>query len=148
MKNIILTITALCFVCGMAQAAKFNQDNPLVAVVHVGSPSADALVPAFASSKRITITRVALLNGAAVAASDTDYLKLELKVGGTIVAELDSRAAHENALAQNAIEALNLVSGQENQAANAVFTVNYDETDSGTAVALTNAQVLVEYYTR
>ena len=55
----------------------------------------------------------AVLSGA-IAASDTNFLQLsvvnlgEAGAGNAVVAELDSRAAHENALAAKVKEPLNL----------------------------------------
>ena len=78
-------------------------------VVHVGTVSADTVLPAIVLSRKAKIKQVSLLNGAAVAADNTDYVQVSLKHGSDVIAELDSRAAHENGLAQNTKEALNLV---------------------------------------
>jgi hypothetical protein len=147
--RMILSILAL--VCAVvlaptAHAALNNENSPGMLCVPLGSPSADAVVLAGAlGSKGVRVLSVSLLNAAAIAASNTDYVQLELKKGSTIVAELDSRAAHENGLAQNALEPLNLVDAEKDIAASSVLSVNYNETDSGSAVALTGAVLCVHY---
>lgn len=123
-----------------------NADSPYTLVVPLGSPSADALLPATYVPRKSQLLGAWLVNGAALAASETDYCKVELKNGTTVVAEIDTRAAHENGLAQNVAKALNVVSGQEVLASGATLTVLYDETDSGTSVALTNAVLVLQLF--
>lgn len=121
-----------------------NKENlPLLLRIPLGSLSADALLPGFVLNKRYELKSAKIMNGAAIAASDTDYVIVELKKGSTVVAEIDTRAAHENGLAQNVSKALNIVSGQEVLEAGD-YTVNYNETDAGTNVALTNALLMLE----
>lgn len=147
----LITLFALIFVlCAGTQsfAALNNENNPHVLCVPLNSPSADAVVLAGVSKKGFVVTGVSLLNAASIAASDTDYVKVEFKKGSTIVAELDSRAAHENGIAANTKEPLNLVSAQVSVAADAILSVNYDETDSGTAVALTGAVLCIDYVSK
>lgn len=121
-----------------------NENNRHVVMVNLGSLTTDGtLVPAMHLPQKSTIKSVKVINGAAVAASDSNYLQLALKAGSTVVAELDTRAAHENGLAQNVAKALNLVSGQEQQAALTDLTVLYNETGT---VAMTNAQLAIEYF--
>lgn len=117
--------------------------NPQCVVVNLGSPSSDLLIPALYALGKIRLLKVSLINGAAIAASDTDFVQLELKNGSTVLAELDSRAAHEDGIAADVAEHLNIVSGQEEVAAGASLGVNYNETDSGTAVALTDAKLVI-----
>lgn len=150
--KLLLSLLSLVLVFVLATpafAALSNENNPHVICVALGSPSADAVTLAGVSNKAITIKGVNLLNAATIAASDTDYVKIELKKGSTIVAELDSRAAHENALTANTKEPLNLVSSSVSEvAASSVLSVNYDETDSGTAVALTGAILCIDYVSK
>ena len=117
----------------------------LVAVIPLGSLSADKSLPAFLCSGPVVLKNVTLLNGAAIAASDTDFVQLSLQAGDEVLAELDSRAAHENGIAELAAEPLNLVEGKEKVAGGTVLKAVYNETDSGTAVALTDAVLIVEY---
>lgn len=128
-----------------AEAALSNANNPHLECVSLGSPSADAVVLMGASNKSMVVDAVYLINAAAIAASDTDFVQIELKKGSTIVAEIDSRAAHENGIASSGIEALNIVSAEKTMASGLVLSVNYNETDSGTAVALTGAVLCVNY---
>lgn len=124
--------------------AKSNDNNRLVLVLPLGSPSADALLPAAHIAKKSLIKSAKIMNGAALAASDTDFAQIELKAGATIHAEIDTRAAHENGLAQNVSKSMNI--STEEIPAGTDLTINYNETDSGTAVALTNAVMVLELY--
>lgn len=150
--KLILTLISLVFAFAVATpsyAALSNENNPHLVCIPLGSSTADAVTLAGVSNKAITVKGVNLLNAATVAASDTDYLKIELKKGSTIVAELDSRAAHENGLTANTKEPLNLVSSSVSEvAASSVLSVNYDETDSGTAVALSGAVLCIDYVSK
>lgn len=150
--KMLLTLLSLVFafvLAAPAHAALSNENNPRLMCIPLGSSTADAVTLAGVSNKAITVKGVNLLNAAAIAASDTDYVKVELKKGSTIVAELDSRAAHENGIAQNAKEPLNLVSSSVSEvAASSVLSVNYDETDSGTNVALTGAVLCIDYVSK
>lgn len=153
MKNLILTlVVALALVLGVASnshAALSNANNPHVLCVSLGSPSADdAVILMGSSAKQLEITAVSLYNEASIAASDTDYVKIELKKGSTVIAELDSRAAHENGIAAAAKEPLNLISAEKSVAADSILQVNYDETDAGTNVALTGAVLCMDYYVK
>lgn len=142
----LLSLVLVFVLSTPAFAALSNENNPHIHCIPLGSSTADAVTLAGVSNKAITVKGVNLLNAGSVAASDTDYLKIELKKGSTIVAELDSRAAHENGIAANTKEPLNLVSSSVSEvAASSVLSVNYDETDSGTAVALTGAILCIDY---
>lgn len=150
MRNLlsILLVAVFMLLGGMetVHAALANENNPHVMCVPLGSPSADATVLAGeAGGKSLYVLSVSLLNAASISASDTDYVQLELRKGATVVAELDSRAAHENGIAANAVEALNVVSAQRTVASGSVLSVVYNETDSGTAVALTGAVLCMHY---
>lgn len=154
MYNLFKTLTitlALVLALGtsIANAALSNANNPHRWCVSLGSPSADdAVILMGSTAKAIEVTAVSMYNEAVVAASDTDFLQLELKKGATVIAELDTRAAHENGLAQNAKEALNLVAAELSVAADSILQVDYDETDSGTNVALTGAVLCMDYYVK
>lgn len=148
MRNILVIL--FCALLGSlpVAASVSNENSPCVTVINLGSPSADALLPGAYAYKSMKLVSVALVNGATLAASNTDYLKLELKKGSTIVAELDTRAAHENGLTANVAKALNIVSDEALLAALSSLTVNYDETDAATNVALTNAQLVLTWHVK
>lgn len=127
-----------------------NENNPHVMIIPVGSPAADATVLAgLSSGQKLKVLSCYLINAAAIAASDTNYVQISLEKGAigatTVVAELDSRAAHENGIAQNVPEAMNLVAAEVEISAGELISVNYNETDAGTNVALTSAVVCVNY---
>lgn len=122
-----------------------NENNPHTIVAYIGSPSTDnASMPVAYFPKKFRVLSVALINGAAIAASDTDFVQISLEYGSAVViAELDSRAAHENGIAADVAEAMNIVEAQKDIAAGTSVFLNYNETDSGTAVALTGAQLCI-----
>lgn len=120
-----------------------NENNPLLITLDLGSPATDLLLPAIYAQKAMKVTGAWLLNGAGISASDTDFVQLELKNGSNVVAELDTRAAHEGAVTANVGKGLNVDSTYEDVAAGDTLTVNYNETDSGTNVALTNGKLVV-----
>lgn len=127
-----------------------NQNNPAVSVHDLGSPSADAAIQLMPVDRARRLRSVKVLNGAVIAASDTDYAKLELRLKSddSVVAELDTRAAHENGLAQDVWTDLNLVAGKEDIPAGDALYLQYDETDTGAAVALTSAKLAIESYSK
>ncbi len=127
--------------------AQSQERNPICIPMVLGSPSADDAIIAGAYAylhRKFVVTNAVLVNGAGVAASDSDYVILNVKNGSTIVAEIDTRAAHEGALTADVAAAMNI--SNATVAAGSTLTVQYDETDSGTSVALTSAVVLVYGY--
>lgn len=147
MKMLCTLLSFVFMLCAIhpAHAALSNANNPHLECVSLGSASADDVVLMGASNKSMVVDAVYLLNEASIAASDTDFVQIELKKGATIVAEIDSRAAHENGIAANTIEPLNIVSAEKTMASGLVLSVNYNETDAGTNVALTGAVLCVNY---
>lgn len=123
-----------------------NENSPQSVIIPLGSPSADKTVPGLQLLKKSKIVSVSLLNNANVAASDTDYFLLKLLKGSTLVAQLDTRAAGQGAVTALVSKALAIQSGQDVQDALSDLKVTYDETDSGTAVALTDAVLQINYY--
>lgn len=121
-----------------------NQNSPITIAIHLGSLTTDgALLPAMYLPKKAHLVSAHLMNGATHAASDSNYFQVALKNGSTVVAEMDSRAAHENGIVANVAKALNIVSGQEEQAAAASLSLLYNETGT---VALTDAKLILSYF--
>jgi len=149
MKLILTFALVLCslLMSMPALAALNNDNNPHSHCVSLDSPSADAvsLGGAVHSGKSWVATKVYLLNAANIAASNTDYVLLQLKKGATNVATLDTRSSGNGAVTANAVKALTLVSSETTMAAGSVLSVNYDETDAATNVALTGAMLCAEY---
>lgn len=123
--------------------SKNNENNTHLVVVPLGSITADGSLPALYLPKKAYIKSVALINVAAIAASDTDYVQISLQNGSDVIAELDSRAAHENGIAALTGEPLNMVSAQQSQAAGSSLKVVYNE--EGT-VAMTLAVLVIELF--
>jgi hypothetical protein len=124
--------------------SKSNENQPFSVAISLGSATTDGTVyPALYLPKKSQIVSAYLMNGATVNADNSNYFQVSLKNGSTVVAEMDSRAAHENGVTANVAKALNVVSGQETQEAASSLSVLYNETGT---VALTNAQLVVTYY--
>lgn len=124
-----------------------NENSPQVVVIPLGSPSADKVLPGLRVPKKSKLVSAVLINGANLAAADTDYVILELKKGSTVLAELDTRAAHEGALTALVGKPLNLVSAALQELASGDdLSVNYNETDAGTNVALTDAVLVLTLF--
>jgi hypothetical protein len=126
--------------------AQNQERTPFCVSLQLGSPSADDAIIAgayFYAHRKCVVTDVVIVNGATLAASDTNYTQVSLKNGSDVVAEIDTRAAHENGLVADVAKALNLVAAKAEVAAGSTLTVAYDETDAGTNVALTNAVLLL-----
>lgn len=122
-----------------------NENNMHCVVIDLGSPSGDLLIPGMSVRKDIVIENVDFINGAAIAASDTDFIQLDLRSGSTVIAELDSREAHEDGIEADVAKALNIVAAEAERDAGETLTVNLNETDAGTNVALTDAKLCVWY---
>lgn len=127
-----------------------NENNNHILSVPLGSLAVDGRVFAGLNKlKKIKILDVQIVNGATIAADDADFAQISLEkgpvAGTTVVAELDTRAAHENGLVANIPKALNLVAAQTTIAKDLLLSVLYNETDTGTNVALTNAVLMITY---
>lgn len=119
-----------------------NQNNRQIASVYVGSLATDnTQVPLIHFAKKVRINAIKLINGAAITASDTDYIQPGVQlVGSTVLAEGDSRAAHEGALAKNVGWDLNLVVTE----IEAGSDLEFDYQEGGT-MALTTAVVQIDF---
>lgn len=126
--------------------SKSNENNPQTHMIYLGALAADKTVPLFYFPKRSKILSAKILNGATIAASDTDFTDLRLKSGSTDVAELDTRAAHENGITANTAKAMNLVAAQQIVEKDTVLTAVYNETDGGANVALTDAVLALTFF--
>lgn len=122
-----------------------NSNNPHQFCIPLGSIAAAGNLPGTYLAKNFVITSVALINNATLTASDTDYIQVSLKNGATVVAEMDSRAAHEGTVTALVGKLLNLVAGQEEQAAASSLSVAYAE---GGTITLTSAVLAVSGYYR
>lgn len=120
-----------------------NENNPQLVVVDLGSISADGSLPALYLPKKCFIKSATLINGATITASDTDFVDVRLQNGSDVIAELDSRAAHENGLTALTGKSMNMVAAKQIQEAGSSLKVVYDE--SGT-IAMTSAIMVLELY--
>jgi len=122
-------------------SATSQNRNPLVVVVPLLSLAADKTVPAGVLPRHCVLLAAYIQNGAAIAASNSDYVVAQLKVGSTVKASLDSRAAGQGALVQNVGKAMAI--SDSDLPAGSSLTLAYDETDTGSNVALTDALLVM-----
>jgi hypothetical protein len=121
-----------------------NDNNRGKVSVYVGTLATDdTQVPVCHFAKKVKILSVKLINNAVVAANDSNYVQPSLQhVGGNVIAELDTRAAHEGALAKNVGKAMNIVEAEQYVAAGSDLELDYQE--AGT-VTLTAAVLEIDY---
>lgn len=127
-----------------------NENNPMLLSIALGSPTADKVVPAGYFPKKSKIVAAYIQNGAALAQSDTNYLVGQLLNGSVKVAQVSTKlTGGDAALVANVALAMNIdpdsVSADE-IAAGTSLKFSYDETDAGSNVALTDAQLIIEFY--
>jgi hypothetical protein len=124
--------------------SKNNENNPISVSIHLGSLTTNnTLLPAMYLPKKSRLVSAHLINGATISAHDSNYFQVALKNGATVLAEMDSRAAHENGVTANVAKALNMVADEQDQEAGSSLSLLYNE--AGT-VALTDAKLVLTYF--
>lgn len=126
-------------------AQSMSRDLTILEIA-LGSPSADANpVPGSVRylPRKFRVLKAYLINAAGIAASPTDKAVVNLldKDGATVA----SHDTNVGALTANVPVEMTLVAAKLDLAVGAI-KVQYDETDSGTAVALTSSMVQVVGY--
>lgn len=119
----------------------YNKSAPFLVSIALGSLTADGTVPGLYLPREAKIRGAWLMNGADIAADNTNYCQVSLLNGSDVIAEIDTRAAHENGLTANVAKALNLVAAEQEQLAASSLKVTYNE--EGT-FALTSAVLILE----
>lgn len=117
--------------------------NPQNVVVEVGSPSADAVITAMAVHRKSKLLAAYLINGAAIAQSDTDYVVMNIKDSdANVVATLSTKLTGGDAPVVKDVPLAFTVDTTKDEIEKAKYLqVQYDETDAGSNVALTSARV-------
>ena len=88
-----------------------NANNPTAIPLRIGTLAATATLPVLALPKSFIVRRVSYLDSAGIAADNTNFLQLQLLVGATSVATLDTRAAHDGAVTANVSITMDLDAG-------------------------------------
>lgn len=120
-----------------------NANNPMLVLIPLGSIASAGELPGLSLPFKAEIKSVKIINNADISASDTDYAQVSLQKGSTVIAEIDTRAAHENGLTAKVGKALNLVAAQAIQDSGSDLKVVYAE---GGTMALTSAVLQVELH--
>jgi hypothetical protein len=124
--------------------SKNNANEPISVAIFLGSLTTDnTLVPAMYLPKASRLVSAHVIDGAGIAADNTNYITLSLKNGSTVLATLDSRAANEGALTANVAKAMTVDSTKQDLAAGSTLTFLYHE---AATEALTNAQLILTYF--
>ncbi len=115
-----------------------NEKNPLVIVIPVGTRGSDITIPGGRIPYKSKLKSAYLVDKAGIAASNTDYAILQLKVGSSVLASYDTRSAGQGALAANVSKSMSLTAADQEIAAGSDLLVDYNETDTGTVVTTTD----------
>lgn len=124
--------------------SKSNENNPCVTSVHIGTQAASIELPGVYARKAMVIKQVRLINQAALAADDTNYLQVQLlnAPSGTMIAEVSSKlTGGEGSLVKNVA----LVAGETEIAVAAGSSLAINVVKNGTG-APTLAKLEIEWY--
>jgi hypothetical protein len=123
--------------------SKSNENSTHLVHIPLGSITADGSLPALYLPKKCRLVSAAVIDGAGIAADNSNYVTITLQNGSTVIASLDSRAANQGALTALVGKAMSMVSAEQDQAAGSSLKVVYDETGT---VAMTNAVLVLEMF--
>lgn len=125
-----------------ANASLSNKNQPMVAIIDLGSITADADVYGAYIPKKSVLVSAKLVNGASITSSDTDKALITLQNGSTVLATHNSAiTGNTSALVANVPADMSI--GSSEIPAGTWLKVSYDE--SGT-YAMTSAKVIIVYY--
>lgn len=122
-----------------------NENNTHVSEIDLAAITADADVFGLFFPKKSKIKAMWIKNTAQIAASDTDYIIVQLKNGSTVIGSYDSRAAAQGTIAANTPKAgvIDATADNDLVAAGSYLKANYNE--EGT-VAMSGGKLIVEWY--
>lgn len=144
MKYILSIFLLLALIVpNVSFASIANESNPNVSVIELGSITANGDVYGLYLPKKSKVLGVYVVDTTGIVASDSNYVQVSLQNGSTVIAELDSRAAHENGLAALTPKAANIVSAASVVAAGSYLKATYAETGT---VGMTTAKLFVMWY--
>ncbi len=105
-------------------SAQSNERNPLVLSHKVGAVSADEQKIAVCVPYKCKLLSAKLVNGAAIAADNTDYVICQVKVGSTVLASVDTRAAGQGAVTSKVAKELALTADEQSLVAGSVVELS------------------------
>jgi hypothetical protein len=121
-----------------------NENSPNVAVIDLGSITADADTYGLYLPMKAKIKSAYLVNGAGISQSDSDYGVVKLMNGSTVIAQHSTKLTDgTSALVANTPVAMTKTEANTELAAGAYLKVNYDETGT---YAMTSAKVFIEWF--
>lgn len=141
--KMFLAIILGLFASSVSFAALNNANQTQVSVIELGDLTATGDVYGIYLPKKSKIVSVVVVDGTGIAASDTNYAQVALSRGSNVIAELDTRAAHEGALVANTPKAANIVAAQQIVPKGSYLKATF--TKAGTA-AIGKGKVIVEWY--
>jgi hypothetical protein len=114
-------------------------------LLNLGAPASASNLAALFANTDLLIKKVTLLNGATIAADNTNFVTLSLKNGANVVASLDSRAANQGAVTSLTGKQFVVDPGAAGYATVAAgSTLSFNTVLGGTG-ALTAGQLQIEY---
>jgi hypothetical protein len=99
--------------------------------------------PLVTLDKNFVLTGCKLINRAAIAASNSDYVTLTLKNGATVLGTLDTRAANQGAVTALVKAAFAMTAETQDVAAASTLKLTYAEAGTGN---IDHAQIVIEGY--
>jgi hypothetical protein len=97
---------------GKRDMSKSNANNPKMLPLRIGTLAATTTLPVLSVPKNFIVRSATYLDGTGLVADNTNFLQLSLQyTAGTVVATLDTRAAHNGANTVNVGQAMSLDAG-------------------------------------
>lgn len=121
-----------------------NENNPNKVMLQVGTQAASIELPGFVARKKMILKNMWLINQAAIAADDTNYLQVQLLAGpsGALLAEVSTKLTGGDG---SAVKNVGLLGSDQEVVIPAGTNVALNVIKNGTAVP-TLAQVDLEIY--
>jgi hypothetical protein len=120
-----------------------NNENGAQSIqVPLGNITADGSILAGYIPAKSKLKSVKLVNGAAIAQSDTDYVDIQLKIGSLKLAGFSTKLTGGNGALQNGVP-VDMALVVKDIPALSKLEVVYDETGT---IAMTDAHAVVEFY--
>lgn len=144
MRNILgIFLAALVVFALPAHAALDNANNKNVNEIALGALSVAGDVYGLYIPEKAVVTGVYVVDSAALAASDTNYVTAKLMAGTVELASYDSRAANQGALVANTPKAANMILKAPVVPAGTYLKVTFAKGGTG---AFTGGKVFVQWY--
>lgn len=123
--------------------SKNNANNAQLIQVPLGSITADANTLAGWIPSHMKLKSAKLVNLAAIAQSDSNYVALSVKIGSTVLASFSTQLTGGNGALADGVPVSMVLAADPDIPAGSKLEVAYDETGT---IAMTTAHVVLELY--